>query len=107
MEKLINLTPHDINLYRDGKLVQTLKSEGVARCSVESKKIAEINDYPIYENFFGEISGLPEPQKDTYFIVSRIVAEAAKNRTDLLIVDKTIRDENGKIIGCEGFAVLN
>lgn len=108
MEKvvnLINLTPHDINLFRGDELVETVKSSGVARVSVRSEIIGEINGYPISKNFYGEIIGLPEPQPGVFYVVSALVAQAAAGRrTDLLVVNDTVRDKDGRIIGCRGFA---
>jgi hypothetical protein len=54
---------------------------------------------------FGELEGLPEPIEGVFFIVSRIVREAAKDRTDLLVPQGLIRDENGQPIGCESLSV--
>jgi len=42
----------------------------------------------------------------TFYVVSRIAAEAMPERDDLLLVDETIRGDSGQIIGCTGFAVL-
>ena len=108
MEKvvnLINLTPHDIHLYRGDEFVETVKSSGIARVSVRSEIIDEIDGYPISKNFYGEIIGLPEPQPGVFYVVSALVAQAAaERRTDLLVVNDTVRDEKGQIIGCRGFA---
>lgn len=107
MEKvvIVNLTPHDINLFRGDELVETVKSSGVARVSVRSEIIGEINGYPISKNFYGEIIGLPEPQPGIFYVVSALVAQAAAGRrTDLLVVNDTVRNEKGQIIGCRGFA---
>lgn len=54
---------------------------------------------------FGEVEGLPEPQEGTIFIVSALVAQALRGvRDDLVIPDDTVRDEQGRIIGCKSFA---
>ena len=107
MEKvvIVNLTPHDIHLYRGNELVETVKSCGAARVSVRSEKVGEINGYPISKNFYGEIIGLPEPQPGIFYVVSALVAQAAAGRrTDLLVVNDTVRDKEGRIVGCRGFA---
>jgi hypothetical protein len=103
---IVNLTPHDINLFRGDELVETVKSSGIARVNVRSEIIGEINGYPISKNFYGEITGLPAPQPGIYYVVSALVAQAAVGlkRTDLLVVNDTVRDEKGQIIGCRGFA---
>ena len=60
---------------------------------------------PITKTVFGEVEGLPEYSKGRYYIVSSLVAQACPNRPDLLIVNETIRDKEGKIIGCQSFSV--
>ena len=107
MEKvvIVNLTPHDINLFRGDELVEKIVSSGTARVSVRSEKVGEINGYPISKNCYGEIIGLPEPQPGVFYVVSALVAQAAAGRrTDLLVVNDTVRDQDGRIIGCRGFA---
>ena len=100
MTKIINLTPHEITLC--GK---KLPSSGVARVATVTRQVAEINGIPVNKVSFGEVNGLPEAKKDTIYIVSKIVAEAVKGqRNDIYIVDKTIRNEQGQIVGCEALA---
>jgi len=55
---------------------------------------------PIYDNEYGEVQGLPPVKQGVYYIVSRMVAEAAWDRHDLLVPNDTVRDANGRIIGC-------
>jgi hypothetical protein len=102
---IVNLTPHDIHLYRGDELVETIVSSGTARVSVRSEKVGEIGGFPISKNFYGEIIGLPDPQPGIYYVVSALVAQAAAGRRDdLLVVNDTVRDQEGRIIGCRGFA---
>ncbi len=105
---IINLTPHKITLLDESnKVILELESSGVARCTVTRQKIKEINGIPVNRTVFGEVTGLPEPKPKTFYIVSRTVAEAVKDRKDILIVDDTVRDNEGRIIGCKAFATLN
>ena len=60
----------------------------------------------IMKKSFTEIEGLPEPKENTYYVVSALVAGAAKNRNDLLIPNDIIRDEEGRIIGCKNLAKI-
>lgn len=98
--KIINLTPHAINLC--GKVIE---SAGLARCESVVEKIGEIDGIKVNRRKFGVVYGLPEPQEDTIYIVSALVAQAvAGQRDDVFIVDETVRDEQGKIIGCNALA---
>lgn len=103
--KLVNLTPHNIVMILNGEVKETLVSEGLARCSMISNEIGQINGYTLSENTYGEVVGLPQPQEGVIYIVSAIVANALKGiRNDIVVVDKTVRNESGQIIGCTGFA---
>ena len=96
---LINLTPHDIHVMENGE-IQTYPASGQqARVSVTQEKLTEINGVPVYRPVYGEVTGLPEPQNDTMYIVSMLVRSAAPNRTDLISPDSgaTAVRENGQI----------
>lgn len=100
--KIVNLTPHAIVLCG-----QQIESAGLARCETSSVKIGEVNGVAVNRRTFGEVYGLPAPQADTVYIVSAIVAQAVKGlRDDCLVVDETIRDEAGKIVGCKSLAKI-
>ncbi len=106
-EKLVNLTPHDINILgEDGEILETLPFDELpARCRVERHLIGGIGNYPLYESVFGDVGNLFNPEENTLYVVSRIVAEAMKGeRTDLIIPEDIVRDETGQILGCRGFA---
>lgn len=100
MSTIVNLTPHEIVLRGI-----TLTSAGVARCETSALKVDEVNGIAINRRIFGQVSGLPEPQDDVFYIVSAIVAQAVRGlRNDCLVVDETIRDEAGRIVGCKSLA---
>ena len=88
------------------KKVKTIRTTATRQDEVE--KYGYDNGWNLYidimEKSFNEVEGLPEPQEDTYYIVSALVAGAAKNRDDLLIPNDTVRDEQGRIVGCRSLA---
>jgi len=112
--ELVNLTPHDINIKLENQdaFMSIAPSGIVTRCDTDYKNVDSIivngETFDIRERFFKQPYDLPEPKEGTYFIVSRIVAEACANvRDDLLIVDGTIREKvDGRmvVVGCEGLA---
>ena len=59
---------------------------------------------PVNQTRFGEVSDLPDPQPDTIYIVSALVAQAVPDRQDVFIVDDSVRDEQGRIIGARALA---
>ena len=114
MKKYRNLTRHAIAfLAADDSVIAVIEPDKVpARCrpSVEVVGSLKLNgfDVPVRQTVMGDITGLPamDPGLDTYYIVSRVVAEAESGRPDLLIVDDTVRGEGGQIIGCRAFGRL-
>ena len=103
----VNLTPHEVTLVNDqGDITLVIEPEGTpARCVVK-REIAFIADgISVNKSVFGEVVGLPEPIEGTWYIVSRIVAEAAQ-RSDLLVPDETVRNQEGQIVGCKSFATV-
>ena len=108
---IINLTPHQINFYdEDGEnLLMSVEASGeVARVKQESILLGglevEGNIFKVFTNHFSEVYGLPAPKEDTIYIVSNLVAQRCKDRDDVYIVNGTVRDESGRIIGCTSLA---
>lgn len=111
MKKILNLTPHAVNIMaEDGTVVATFEPTGtVARASQSAEHVGEVNGIEIVSMKFGSTVDLPEPQEDTFFIVSVITINAAKaggrTTSDLLMTADPVRDDAGRIIGCRRFAV--
>ncbi len=105
--KIINLTPHDISLMRNGQVVEIFPASRMpARVSVSTEIVGEINGFEIRKNVYGQVVNLPEREEGTVYIVSALVAQAAKDRDDIFVTDGAVRDADGRIIGCTGFAVI-
>lgn len=129
--KLINMTPHVVTLLAEGfavfdskakcyRLPSTMTpfvlaefpSAGIARCAVSEVLLGEQDvdgcDFtiPFVGVSFGEIEGLPAPANGTVYIVSAIVANAARaqGRHDVVVPARMVRDAEGKILGCLAFA---
>ena len=128
--KIINCTPHDIvfiaknhiddEFYAIEKFI--IEKSGIIPRLIESQekvdtfKTEVIREYEnekgwnlyidIMKKSFNEVEGLPEPQENTYYIVSALVAGACKNRDDLVVPNDIVRDEKGNIIGCRSLAKI-
>lgn len=102
MTNVVNLTPHDIVLCGT-----TIASSGIARCETIVQHIGEIAGVKVNKKRFGEVTGLPEAKADTIYVVSAIVAQAVSGkRDDVYVVDDTIRNELGQIVGCNALAQI-
>lgn len=107
--KLINLTPHEVTLMNGEETVTRIPPSGTnARVGMTRAKVGSVptdgHQFPIYQAQLGQVEGLPEPEADTLLIVSRVVAEACRDRNDLVIPDEAVRDAQGRIVGCRAFA---
>ena len=108
MEKIINLTPHCINVYYGEKHIKDIPVSGlpVPRCHQQQVVVGYVDKIEITRQIFGDVENLPEPVDETYYVVSRMVAEAAPNRYDLLVPGPLVRNADGQPCGCQGLAVI-
>lgn len=115
--KIINLTPHTINIlwelcWLNGSpsghyetLAEVEPSGQVARVTSKTVKVddVEIDGFfvPVTGTTYGEVEGLPAPEEGTIYIVSSLVASRVPNRTDVFIPNESVRDDKGRIVGCK------
>lgn len=115
--KLVNLTPHDIIFYDHDDItlggilrlgavpVKVVPPSGtVCRVtSTEGMTGLSVHGVPIYEKRYSCITGLPEQEMGTLYVVSAIVAIYAAqylDRTDLVTVNELVRNRKGAVLGC-------
>ena len=101
---LVNLTPHPITI----GTVTVPPSGTVARVSVTREQVGVIpledgSAIPMFETHFGEVSGLPLPDGKV-FIVSAMVRThpSLSERLDVASPGQLVRDDAGRVIGCDG-----
>lgn len=109
--KIVNLTPHALNLMPGGPAGPTVTippSGQVARCAVDRVQVDTVTvngiTVPVNKTQFGTVSDLPDPQPDTIYVVSALVAQAVSYRPDVFMVDDAVRDDQGRIIGARALA---
>ena len=105
--KIVNLTPHEISfVFENGSMFKVAPSGVVARVANSSEEVGQICvskfdlRIPIKKTVYGEVEGLPAPAKGVIYIVSSLVAQRVPSRSDVFIPNESVRDENGRIIGC-------
>lgn len=96
----INLTPHVVVVIaKNGNKIVVEPSGTIAR--VDSKQVVtgEVDGIPVVNTIFGDVTGIPEPKTGTIYLVSSLVAQAAR-REDVLAPDTgtTAVRENGQIV---------
>jgi len=106
---IINLTPHAITfLAPDGTTITSVAPSGTlarvaqSRANVGTQHIGGGVYLPVSRSSFGDVTGLPDPAPDTILLVSALVATAVPTRSDVFMVDDTVRDADGRIIGARG-----
>jgi hypothetical protein len=104
--RLVNLTPHIVDLIPLSGDPIAIKIGGPAprvlldRIDLEPLRIAGAHIPTGWSRAGVDVNHLPDPEPDCLFIVSRMVAEAAAHRDDLVFPDDLVRDEFGAVVGC-------
>lgn len=114
--RLYNYTPHTISII-NGSVKVELPSVGVIRAKSVQTQVGTIYntesagvEFPVpeYKLTFGEPEGMPEDiDPDGVYVVSAIAAQALKQAGwagTYMVTCGAIRDEQGRIIGCQGLA---
>ena len=104
--KIRNLTPHAINLLVNGEYVEYPPDGIVPR--VSSVELPIEGDYPFeaVKVEYGDVQDLPEPEEGVVLVVSKMCADARPFRRDLWYPARLVRDEKGRIVGCDALACL-
>lgn len=127
MEKLVNLTPHPVTIlspecaeYNARTRSYQLKGEPqvlfqlpadkalpLPRVSTEEVELSEVQGVPTISVQYGEIENLPEQEEGTFFVVSALAANAARERgrKDVLVPARMVREADGRIVGCLALAM--
>jgi len=111
MKKVINCTPHSVDIVRnDGNTITIPASGIIPRCKQDTVVVGSAfvdgKGIPITRTQFGDVEDLPEKDDDTLLIVSMLVAKACPERDDLVIPNGIVRDDDGNIIGCTSLATV-
>lgn len=114
MTMIINLTPHEVAVFRQTgssqahQVIRRYPSSGaVVRFSQARTTIGVLDGVPVSTVVFGDLYGLPpeQPDVDVWYIVPGVVLAALPARPDLLAPAIAVRDADGRIIGCRGFDI--
>jgi len=103
---IVNLTPHDIVVMAEDRteLRRYPASGTIARAASKTEIVGELDGVPVARQQFGEVSGLPDPEPGTVYLVSLVVGQAMKGQRDDLYgpdtsPDGAVRDAEGRIVG--------
>ena len=121
MATIHNMTPHTITLIVEGIRVD-FPSEGIIRAAQKDKQVDEVVTdlkigeagnagftIPVFQSSYGAPEGVPEEiDPNGIYVVSMLAYQSLKAAgipmDKYYIVSGTIRDEQGRIVGCKGLA---
>lgn len=119
---IINCTPHDVCIYRgsdccymDGKLyiledmdlqpfITYPAAAEPARVTFKQKIDGIVDGILICRWLPEEIVNLPELNPGTYYIVSKMLAQACPEREDFIFPGTLVRDADSRVVGCIDFS---
>jgi len=100
----INMTPHALTVHCADGTIREFPSQGTARVSQRDVLSDVVDGIEIFKTEMGNVVGLPDPVDGVFIVVSRVVAAACGERQDILVPGPFLRDGEGRITGCHGFA---
>jgi hypothetical protein len=102
--KIVNLTPHDVHVLVDEGVVRIIGRSGkVARVKQTTRPAGKLDGtIPLTETESGAIEGLPRPRPGVVYLVSQVLAQAARSRTDLVFPGEAVRDAEGRVVATKG-----
>lgn len=107
----VNLTPHEVVYIHEDGTTESFPSQGVARALQTTEFVGTVDGYRVTRSVYGAPVNLPEPQAGVNLIVSLATVQAAirhgRTAEDLYIVNETVRDSAGHIVGCRSLAQVD
>ena len=107
--EIVNLTPHDVDIYTGREQITIPRSGMVARVGSSIETVGEINGIQVTRTRWGEVVGIPDKQDGVVYLVSSIVLMSS-DRDDLVAPNTSqafaVRDGNGNMIGCRALQVI-
>jgi hypothetical protein len=109
MSEILNLTPHPVSLAdAEGNVLATFPPSGqLARVATSTEVVGELMGRPVSRTNFGEVAGVPAPVEGVVYLVSTLVAQAAR-RPDVVSPDTgpTAIRKDGQVVAVRGFQVF-
>lgn len=108
MVTLVNLTPHDVAIDTAGGPIHLKPTKSPARVKLVVTTLAPVHvgdlEVSIVNERVESPAGLPDPVEDTFYVVSRLVAESSPHRHDLLVPTQLIRANDGSVSAARALA---
>jgi len=103
---MVNLTGHELTLVSWDGIMRHVPASGQVRVRSRVEEVGHVRyediDIPLLEIVEQSVN-LPDPEPDTLYVVSGIVAAKAR-RPDFVVPSRIVRDGNGRAVGCQALA---
>ncbi len=100
-----NLTPHVVDLVTAVGTVQLPPESAPARLRQQTTTAGwlDVSDAAVelFDVRVGCVENLPESQPGVWLVVPRVVADACPARRDLVFPFREVRDDTGRVVGCQ------
>jgi len=101
--KIINLTPFTVKILdEENQIVEIAPSGRVAQLDIESNEMAKMcsegNIFSVNRITQRRVIGLPDAQLGVTLLVSEIIADAVRDRADLVSLGELVVDNEGSIL---------
>lgn len=101
--KIVNFTPHAVTIRRGETGDRMIPPSGkVARVSQVLAEAGTLDGIRLVRSTYGPVTGLPESEAGTAYIVSTMVRLAVPGRSDVYSPVDFVRDAAGQIVACKG-----
>jgi hypothetical protein len=104
---ITNLTPHKVVIMDDDQRViaEYPTAAQAARVKLDTKLVGYIGKTPLTYSHVLSVDGLPDEDTDHMYIVSQFIKATLRTRNDLLVPAGTVRNSNGRVIGCRSLGI--
>jgi hypothetical protein len=104
MMNLVNMTPHKVVIETDTEVVVLAPSGVITRIADHTEPDRSLHtvhgEIEVIRSRQGAVVDLPLPNEGTIYVVSRLVAERCRHRSDLVYPAGTRRSEAGQVVAC-------
>ena len=112
MDKIINLTEHNVNICDDlGNIYETIEPSGMLLRvpTTDVELVKTVCGVPLVRPKYGKVKGLPSQRQGTYYIVSKFLRDKLlqqyPGRSDFVVPEGLIRNSDGAIVGCKALSL--
>ena len=95
---IVNLTPHSVVIVTECGIEKQYPSAGLARVGATFVVDSTVDGIKLGHTEYGMITGLPEPEDGTIYVVSALVRAACPQRCDVYSPAEYNRNSEGQVV---------